>query len=84
MPSAMSGGTCASATLEVAVSANSAAMKKKWCMVILPFDVASRNRSSGLWLNLACLQCSPRELSALQWTSDGRYIDFARATSLQR
>jgi hypothetical protein len=31
-------------------------------MVILPFDVASRNRSSGLRLHLACLQCSPREL----------------------
>src|SRR4051794_11093217 len=62
MPSAMSGGTCASATLEVAVSANSAAMQKKWCMVILPFNVASRYRSSGLRLHLACLQCSLREL----------------------
>jgi hypothetical protein len=36
--SAMSGGTCASATLEADVSANSAATKKRWC--ILPFDVS--------------------------------------------
>src|SRR4051812_44734936 len=36
MPSAMSGGTCANATLEVAVSMNSATTKKREYMMIPP------------------------------------------------